>query len=117
MKKFNKIIKRKLIIHKESNKLEGEDNFISYKDNGDRLIYHIRFHLAEEMVLNFTNNRKNLIMKTKLNNIWLFKCDSELIVEDSILVDNNLTKPIKQIVIKGIISDKKILKKWSIEKI
>ncbi len=117
LKKFNKIIKRKLIIYKELNKIEGEDNFISYKENSDRLIYHIRFHLAEGMVLNFTNNKKNIIMKTKLNNIWLFKCDSELIVEDSILVDNNLTKPTKQIVIKGIVSEKKILKKWSIEKI
>ena len=41
----------------------------------------------------------------------------ELIVEDSILVDNNLTKPIKQIVIKGILSDKKIIRKWSLQKI
>ena len=48
----------------------------------NRLIYHIRFHLAEEMVLNFTNNKRNIILKTKLNNIWLFKCDSELIIED-----------------------------------
>ena len=41
----------------------------------------------------------------------------ELIVEDSILVDNNITKPTKQIVIKGIITEKKAIKKWSLEKI
>ena len=41
----------------------------------------------------------------------------ELIVEDSILVDKNITKPTKQIVIKGIITDKKTIKKWSLEKI
>ena len=46
---------------------------------------------------------------TNLNNIWLFKSDMELIVEDSIIVDNNKTKPTKQIVIKGILSDKKII--------
>ena len=69
------------------------------------------------MVFNFTNNKKNIILKTKLNNIWLFKSDLELIIEDSIFVDNNITKPTKQIVIKGIISEKKITKKWSIEKI
>ena len=69
------------------------------------------------MVLNFTNNKKNIILKTKLNNIWLFKCDSELIIEDSILVDNNITKLTKQIVIKGILSDRKTIKKWSLEKI
>ena len=69
------------------------------------------------MSYNFTNNKKNIILKTKLNNIWLFKCKSELIIEDSIIVDNNSTKPTKQIVIKGIVSDKKITRKWSIEKI
>ena len=117
LRKFNKIIKRKLIIYKKINKISGEDSFISYKDIGGRLIYHIRFHLADGMSLNFTNNKKNIILKTKLNNIWLFKCDTELIIEDSILVDNNITKPTKQIVIKGIVSDKKIIRKWSLEKI
>ena len=61
--------------------------------------------------------KKNIILKTSLNNIWLFKSDMELIVEDSIIVDNNSTKPSKQIVIKGILSDKKIIRKWSLQKI
>ncbi len=117
MKKFNKIIKRKLIISKKMSTIKGEDSLISYKDNDDRLIFHIRFHLADEMAYNFTNNKKNIILKTKLNNIWLFKSDTELVVENSILVDNNYTKPIKQIVIKGIIADNKTIKKWSLEKI
>ena len=117
MKKFNKIIKRKLIISKKMSTIKGEDSLISYKDNDDRLIFHIRFHLADEMAYNFTNNKKNIILKTKLNNIWLFKSDTELVVENSILVDNNHTKPIKQIVIKGIIADNKTIKKWSLEKI
>tara|TARA_B100000989_G_scaffold298497_1_gene288109 strand:- start:1307 stop:2848 length:1542 start_codon:yes stop_codon:yes gene_type:complete len=120
IKKFNKIIKRKLTIFKNKNLLMGEDTFISFinrSDKNNRIIYHIRFHLADEMTYNFTNSKKNLILKTKLNNIWLFKSDTELIIEDSILVDNNYTKPIKQIVIKGIIKDNKINKKWSLEKI
>ncbi len=117
MKKFNKIIKRKLTIYKNKNRINGEDTIISYKEITERLIFHIRFHLAEEMVFNFTNNKKNIILKTKNENIWLFKSDSELIVEDSILVDNNLTKPTKQIVIKGILSTNKTIRKWSLEKI
>ena len=117
LKKFNKIIKRKLTIQKNKDKLVGEDSFISYKDINERLIFHIRFHLADEMSFNFTNSKKNVILKTKLNNIWLFKSDTELVVEDSILVDNNHTKPIKQIVLKGIITEKKIIKRWSLEKI
>ena len=116
MRKFNKIIKRKLIVFKNLNKLEGEDTLISLKNVEDRLIYHIRFHLGDDMTYNFTNSKKNIILKTKLNNIWLFKSDAELIIEDSILVDNNFTKPIKQIVIKGIIKDDKTIKRWSLEK-
>ncbi len=117
IKKFNKIIKRKLIVFINKNKLEGEDTFISYKNTQERLIFHIRFHLADDMTYNFTNNKKNIILKTKLNNIWLFKSDAELVIEDSILVDNNFTKPTKQIVIKGIIFDNKTIRKWSLEKI
>ena len=116
LKKFNKIIKRKLTIFKNNSMILGEDTFISYKNEDTRLIYHIRFHLADEMSFNFTNSKKNIILKTKLNNIWIFKSDMELIIEDSIIVDNNFTKPTKQIVIKGILSDKKIVRQWSIEK-
>ena len=116
-KKFNKIIKRKLLINKNKIRLDGEDSLISLKKINNRLIYHIRFHLAEEISYNFTNNKKNIILKTRLNNIWIFKSEAELVVEDSILVDKNVTKPIKQIVIKGIITDKKIIQKWSLEKI
>ena len=49
--------------------------------------------------------------------MWLFKSDNELVVEDSILVDMNETKPTKQIVIKGIVNSNKLLKKWSLQKI
>ena len=87
------------------------------KNINNRLIYHIRFHLADNISYNFTNNKKNIILKTKLNNIWLFKSEMELIVEDSILVDNNITIPTKQIVIKGIINNNKQIRKWSLEKI
>ena len=71
----------------------------------------------EGMTLNFTNNKKNIILRTKLNNIWLFKSENELVIEDSILVDYNITKPTKQIVLKGVISNNKVIKRWSIEKI
>ncbi len=117
LKKFNKIVKRKIIIKKNKNEIIGEDTFISNKNINNRLIYHIRFHLAEDISYNFTNSKKNIILKTKFNNIWLFKCDIELLVEDSILVDHNLTKPIKQIVIKGVLDNNKTMRKWWLEKI
>ena len=116
MKKFNKIIKRNLIIDNNSNKINGEDTIISLQNNNDRIIYHIRFHLKDGISYNFTNNKKNIILRTKLKNIWIFKSDIELIVEDSIYVDNNKTIPTKQIVIKGVINNSKQTRKWSFEK-
>ena len=66
---------------------------------------------------NVTNNKKNIILKTKKNNIWLFKSNSEIAIENSIYVNNNTTKEIQQIVIKGITLKTKQIEKWSIEKI
>ena len=40
-----------------------------------------------------------------------------LLVIGCILVDKNYTKPIKQIVIKGIVNNNKTIKEWSLEKI
>ncbi|MDA9748673.1 heparinase II/III family protein [Pelagibacteraceae bacterium] len=117
LKKFNRIIKRKLNIKKNEIKIFGEDSIISIKNSEKKIIYHIRFHLVPGMVFNFTNNKKNIILKTKLNNMWLFKSDSELTVEDSIVVDKGITIQTKQIVIKGLALKQKHLKKWSIEKI
>ena len=116
LKKFNVIIKRKIIILKKENKILGEDLFISLNKNHDRIIFHTRFHLTPNISSNFTNNKKNIILRTKSNNIWLFKSDMELIEEDSIIVDNNSTELTKPIVLKGIINKNKIIKKWSIEK-
>ena len=65
---------------------------------------------------NFTNSKKNVILKTKSKNIWIFKSDIELVIEDSIYVDNNKTIPTKQIVIKGVINNIKQTRKWSFEK-
>ena len=115
--KFSKIIKRQLEINDEENKIYGEDSIITTKYNNNRVIYHIRFHLVAGIIYNFTNNKKNIILKSKLNNIYIFKSDIELMVEDSILVDKNITIPTKQIVIKGITNNNKQVRKWSIEKI
>ncbi len=115
--KYQKIIKRSLKIKNDSNKLIGEDTIISLKNKNDRIMYHIRFHLVDDISFNFTNNKKNIILKTKLKNIWIFKSDIELDVEDSIYVDKNKIVPTKQIVIKGTINNNKHVRKWSLEKI
>tara|TARA_B100000989_G_scaffold145432_1_gene108403 strand:+ start:363 stop:1895 length:1533 start_codon:yes stop_codon:yes gene_type:complete len=115
--KFNKVIKRKLTISENENKLFGEDSILSIKDKGDKIVYHIRFHLGAGFIFNFTNNKKNIILRSSLKNMWLFKSDSELVVEESIIVDKNITLPTKQIVIRGVSNRNKIIRKWSLEKI
>jgi len=115
--KFNRIIKRKLKISENENKLFGEDSIISIKNIDYKIVYHIRFHLAEGLIFNFTNNKKNIILRSNFKNMWVFKSDNELVVEDSIIVDKNITLPTKQIVIKGITNKNKIIRKWSLEKI
>ena len=75
------------------------------------------FHLIPGFSYNFTNNKKNIILKSKLNNMWIFKSDIELFIEDSILVDENTTMPTKQIVLKGLTTKNKVIRKWSLEKI
>ena len=116
MNKYKKIIKRKLIISNNENKLMGEDSIISLKAKDEKIVYHIRFHLKPGINTNVTNNKKNIILKTKKNNIWLFKSNSEIAIENSIYVYNNTTKEIQQIVIRGITSKTKQIEKWSIEK-
>ncbi len=116
-KKFNKIIKRRLTIQKKESKILGEDSIISAKKNNDRIIYHIRFHLVPSITYNFTNNKKNLILRTLQNSMWVFKSDIELAIEDSIIVDRNKITPTKQIVIKGVVDNNKQIRKWSLEKI
>ena len=115
-RKFKKIVKRTLFIDNDNNKIRGEDAIISLQNNNHRIIYHIRFHLVDGVSYNFTNSKKNVILKTKSKNIWIFKSDIELVIEDSIYVDNNKTIPTKQIVIKGVINNIKQTRKWSLEK-
>jgi len=117
MNKYKKIIKRKLVISNHENKVIGEDSIISLKAKDQKIVYHIRFHLMPGINTNVTNNKKNIILKTKKNNIWLFKSNSEIDIENSIYVNNNTAEEIQQIVIKGITSKTKQIEKWSIEKI
>ncbi len=116
-KKFNRIVKRKLKVSENENKIYGEDTIIAFKKDKNKIIYHIRFHLADGLVFNFTNNKKNIILRSNSKNMWVFKSDVELDVEDSIIVDNNMTIPTKQIVIKGITNTNKQTRNWSLEKI
>ena len=81
-KKFNKIIKRRLEIIDNEDKILGEDSIISIKKHSDKIIYHIRFHLIPQQFTILQIIKKNIILKSKLNNMWIFKKDIELFIED-----------------------------------
>ena len=64
-----------------------------------------------------TKNKKNIIIKTKKNKIWIFKASGELSIEKSIFVENDIAKETAQIVMSGITSALKNRFVWSLEKI
>ena len=70
-----------------------------------------------EISTTLTRNKKSIILKTKKNNIWMFKSDKEIVIEKSIFVRNDIANETNQIVIRGITSELNTKVEWSIEKI
>ena len=63
-----------------------------------------------------TNKKRSIILKTKNNFIWTFNSSADLVLEESIFVDNNDTTKTNQIVIKGITKNNREIIKWSLTK-
>ena len=114
---FKKICKRTLSISKKRETLKGVDTIISTKPIIEKNVYHIRFHLMPEISTTVTENKKNIIIKTKENNIWMFRSNKEMVIEKSIFVKNDVANETNQIVISGITSAINTKVKWSLEKI
>ena len=57
------------------------------------------------------------IIKTKKNNIWMFRSNKEMLIEKSIFVRDDIANETKQIVISGITSTLNTKVEWSLEKI
>jgi len=111
---FNKIIKRKLIINNKESAIFGEDSIISTKMKSKKIPYSIRFHLMPYCNCLLTNDKKSIIIKTKLNQTWIFKSNSLVSLENSIYVGNGKgIEQNNQIVINGTIDDKKKIENWS----
>ena len=70
-----------------------------------------------EVSTTLTENKKSIIIKTKKNNIWIFKSDKEIMIEKSIFVKNDIANETNQIVISGITSSLHTKIEWSLEKI
>ena len=70
-----------------------------------------------EISTTITENKKNVILKTKKNNIWMFRSNKEMLIEKSIFVKDDTANETKQIVISGITSKLNTKVEWSLEKI
>ena len=70
-----------------------------------------------EILTTLTENKKNIIIKTKKNNIWMFKSNKAIIIEKSIFVKNDIASETTQIVISGVTSSLNTKVEWSLEKI
>lgn len=114
---YKKICKRTLFISKKRELLRGEDTIISTKSIIEKNVYHIRFHLMPEVSTTLTENKKNIIIKTKKNNIWMFKSNKEIEIAKSIFVTNDIANETNQIVISGVTSSLNTKIEWSLEKI
>jgi len=114
---YKKICKRTLFISKTKELLRGEDTIISTKSTIEKNVYHIRFHLMPEISTTLTENKKNIIIKTKKNNIWMFKSNKEILIEKSIFVRNDIANETSQMVISGVTSSQNTKVEWSLEKI
>ena len=117
VKNFKKICKRTLFVSKERELLRGEDTIISTKSIVKKNVYHLRFHLMPEISTTMTENKKNIIIKTKKGNIWMFRSNKEMIIEKSIFVRDDIANETTQIVISGVTSSLKTKVEWSLEKI
>ena len=117
LKNFQKIIKRKLKIYKDIDLIEGQDEILTTKINSKSDSYSIRFHLMPNCNCLITNNKKSILIKTKLNQSWVFKSNSLLSLEDSIYVGSGKkVEQNKQIVIYGTIKNAKKTENWSLKK-
>ena len=114
---YKKICKRTLFINKQRELLKGEDVIISTKSIINKNVYHIRFHLMPEISTTLTENKKNIIIKTKKNNIWMFRSNRKMVIEKSIFVKNDIANETTQIVISGVTSTLNTKVEWSLEKI
>ena len=115
LQNFYKIIKRKISISKNTNKIIGEDSIITNKINEKKNFFSIRFHLMPDCNCLITNDHYSVIIKTKKGQNWIFKSDSKIYLEDSIYIGKGkLVEQNKQIVINGAVHDTKIIKKWSL---
>ena len=114
---YKKICKRTLSISKKKELVRGEDTIISTQSMIKKNVFHIRFHLMPEISTTITENKKNVIIKTKKNNIWMFRSNKEMLIEKSIFVRNDIANETKQIVISGITSTLNTKVEWSLEKI
>ncbi len=116
IRKYKKIIKRKLSFQEHNENIYGEDSIISSISKNTEVIFHIRFHIMPNINLIETNKKRSIILKTKNNNIWTFNADRDLVVEESIVVDRDDTTNTNQIVIKGITKNSREKIKWSLIK-
>ena len=115
---FKKIVKRKIFISKKTFNIRAEDSIINSKSFKDDIIYSIRFHLTPICTCLLTQNKKSVLIKTNLDQSFVFKSESKLTLDDSIYIsDGKKIEKTKQIVITGRCKTPKTIIKWFITKL
>ena len=116
IKNHKKIIKRKIHFEENEDFIMGEDSIISSTSKNKEAVFHIRFHILPDINITQTNSKRNIILKTKNDKIWVFKSNKDLFLEESVFIDKNISKETKQIVIQGITKKSREKIQWSLSK-
>ena len=116
IKNYKKIIKRKISFQENENYLTGEDSIISSTSKNKEVVFHIRFHILPKINITQTNSRRSIILRTEESQIWLFRANKDLVLEESVYMDKNNVKETKQIVIKGIARNNREKINWRLSK-
>ena len=118
LKNFGKVVKRKIFISKNKEKISGEDTILSIKKNSKLISFDIRFHLMPKCRCALTNNKKTVLIKTEGNNSWIFKFKNIVRIEESIYINSGKKiEQNKQIVISGVVKNLKHIEEWSLTEI
>ena len=119
IKNFGLSVKRTLKIKKDGLQIIGSDIILALRTNNKKNSFEIRFHLMPEISCLFTNNDKQIIIKSKSGSAWYLRSlNNKLRIDESLYLGSG-DKPLatKQIVIYGNASKIKNIVNWELKKI
>ena len=118
-KKFGYIHSRSIKILKSSDKIFGHDELYKTENRLNSLIYFVRFHIYPETKITKTKAGNSILISLSNGEGWLLNSETNNFEIDKSIFLGNKSKIMnnESVFISGIINEKKISIKWTIERI